>query len=141
MIDIVPFEAWHLDWINLQASQQMLSPSLTHHYGRSLQCAGPAYTALHGCEVLACAGIVEFWAGRAQVWSLLSDSMPQYRKSIHRAVKGFLLGYRVRRLECVVDPRAEASMRWARHLGFRYEGTMHAYTPGGEDQLMYVRIE
>ena len=141
MIDIVPFEEWHLDWINLQASQATLSPMLTHQYGRSLQCSGPAYTAFRGCEVLACAGVVELWRGRAQVWSLLSDSMPKYRKTIHKAVKGFLDGYRVRRLECVIDPRSETAKRWAQHLGFIYEGTMHAYTPDGENQLMYVRIE
>lgn len=140
-IDVVPFQPWHLEWLNVQASQAMLSRSLTQHYGRSLVNAGPCYSAFAGMEVIACAGVVEFWAGRSQVWSLLSSQMPQYRKAIHKAVKGFLTGYRVRRLECVVDPRSEASMRWATHLGFHVEHLMRAYTPGGDDQLMYVRLE
>ena len=119
----------------------MLSPSLTMHYGRSLELAGPCYSAFVGMDVIACAGIVEFWPGRSQAWSLLSDQMPQYRKAIHKAVKGFLADYRVRRLECVVDPRSETSMRWATHLGFHVEHLMRAYTPQGDDQLMYVRLE
>lgn len=141
MIDIVPFAAWHLDWLNLQATQRVLSPLLTIQYGQSLERAGPCYSAFVGMDVIACAGVVEIWAGRAQVWSLLSVSMPRYRKAVHKAVKRFLDGYRVRRLECVIDPRLETAKRWARHLGFIYEGTMYAYTPEGENQLMYVRIE
>lgn len=119
----------------------MLASSLTPAYGRSLQQAGPCYSAFVGNQVIACAGIVEIWTGRAQVWSLLSDQMPQYRKTIHRAVQQFLAGYRVRRLECIVDPRSAAAVRWARHLGFKYESTMRRYTPGGEDQFMMVREE
>lgn len=140
-VEIVPFQAWHLDWLNLQASQARLSASLTVQYGRSLEVAGPCYSAFAGDQVIACAGVVEFWKGRAQVWSLLSDSMPMYKKAIHRAVKCFLKGYRVRRLECVVDPRSEASMRWAKHLGFYVEHPMACYTPDGDDQIMYVRLE
>src|SRR5688572_9620864 len=140
-VDIVPFEAWHLEWIELQASQLALSSSLTQQYGRSLEVAGPCYSAFAGMDVIACAGIVEFWPGRAMVWSLLSSQMPSYRKSVHKAVKGFLDGYRVRRLECVVDPRSEAAIRWAIRLGFHVEHLMEAYTPQGEDQLMFVRIQ
>jgi hypothetical protein len=137
----VPFEAWHLDWLNLQETQRMLSPLLTQQYGRSLELAGPCYSAFCGQQVLACCGVVELWPGRAQVWSLLSVWMPQYRKTIHQAVKTFLTGYRVRRLECVVDPRSETAMRWASHLGFIVESRMEQYTPNGDDQLMYVRME
>lgn len=125
----------------MQASQARLSASLTVQYGRSLEAAGPCYSAFCGERVIACAGIVEFWQGRSQVWSLLSESMQSHKKAIHRAVKSFLKGYRVRRLECVVDPRSDASMRWAEHLGFHVEHPMACYTPDGDDQLMYVRIE
>lgn len=118
-----------------------LSSSLTHVYGHSLAVAGPCYSAVSGMDVIACAGIVEFWTGRAMVWSLLSAEMPRYKKSIHAAVYRFLKGYRVRRLECVVDPRHEAAKRWAERLGFHVERLMPLYTPNGEDQLMYVRLE
>jgi hypothetical protein len=137
----VPFEPWHLDWLQLQPAQVALSSTLTVAHGQFLQQAGPCYSAFVGMDVIACAGVVEFWTGRAQVWSLLSEQMPQHTRTIHRAVKRFLADYRVARLECVVDPRSLAACRWAEHLGFVLEGPMPKYTPAGETQLMLVRLE
>jgi hypothetical protein len=137
----VPFEPWHLEWLNLQASQMMLSQSLTQQYGASLKSTGPCYSAFAGSEVIACAGVVEFWPGRAQVWSLLSDKLPLYQKSIHKAVKQFLKGYRCRRLECVVDPYSEPAFAWAKRLGFQFESYMERYTPDGKMQAMMTRLE
>lgn len=93
-----------------------------------------------GSTVVACAGIIEIWAGRAQVWSLLSHDFPRYHRSVHKAVKTFLLDYHTRRLECIVDPKLPEAMRWAERLGFQVEGRMASYTPNGDDQLMYVRF-
>ncbi len=118
-----------------------LSSNLTLNYGQSLVTLGPCFTGFVGMTVVACAGIVEFWPGRSMVWSLLSVHMPLYRKSVHKAVKGFLDGYRVRRLECVVDPRSKAAICWAERLMFHVESRVEAYTPDGDDQLMMVRIQ
>jgi hypothetical protein len=137
----VPFRAWHLEWLTLQESQMALSRNLTMVYGQTLEQAGPAYSAFVGATVIACAGVVEFWKGRAQVWSLLSDQLPQYKKSVHKGVKTFLDQYRIRRLECVVDPRCEPAKRWAERLGFYLESSMPNYTPNGDRQLMFVRLE
>lgn len=139
-VDIVPFEAWHLQWLKIQASQSATWMPLTLAYGQALKGAGPCYSAFAGADVIACAGVMNFWEGRAMVWSLLSDQMPEYRKVIHRAVKNFLNGCVVRRLECTIDPRSEAAKRWATHLGFRYESTMPGYTPLGETQELWVRF-
>ena len=119
----------------------MLAASLNLTYGTALAQAGPCYTAFVGSEVIACAGVVEFWTGRAQVWSLLSHQMPRYRKAIHRAVKTFLAGYRVRRLECLIDPSSASALNWAQHLGFHVEHRLTAYLPNGDDQLLMVRME
>src|SRR5262245_31221646 len=94
-LEIVPFKAWHLEWLNLQQSQAFLSPLLTRQYGQALEAAGWCFSAFAGKNVIACAGVVWFWEGRAQVWSLMSDEMPKYRKSVHKAVKHFLRDYRI----------------------------------------------
>jgi hypothetical protein len=138
---VVPFQPWHAIWLTLQRSQQDLASTLTLEYGHSLRLSGPCYTAFAGGTVIACAGVVEIWKGRAQVWSLLSDQFPVYRKAIHKAVKTFLRDYRMRRLECVIDPNNPAARRWAEHLGFEFEGYMYGYTPNGETQMMLVRLE
>ena len=139
--DIVPFEPWHLHWLTLQPTQAHLKELLTDAHGAAIQKAGPAYTAFVGYEVIACAGIIQMWPGRAQVWSLLSDKMPDYARDIHRAVRNYLRAYRVRRLECIVDPRHAAAVRWAKHLGFTYESTMEAYDMHGNDQHLFVRLQ
>ncbi|MDH4186782.1 MAG: hypothetical protein OEV08_07285 [Nitrospira sp.] len=136
----MPFEAWHLRYLELQPSQAAHATHLTQQHGEALVVAGPAFTAFVGMEVIACAGVMEIWPGRAQVWSLLSWRMPTYYRDVHRAVKKFLRGYTVRRLECVVDPRHAEAVRWAKHLGFTYESTMPGYTPLGDTQAMYVRF-
>lgn len=136
----MPFEPWHLHWLTLQPTQAHLTELLTDAHGEAIQKAGPCYSAFVGYDVIACAGIIQMWPGRAQVWSLLSDKLPLYARDIHRAVKNYLLAYRVRRLECIVDPRHEAAVRWAEHLGFVKEGVMRAYDMQGNDQAMYVRL-
>lgn len=139
-LTVVPFEPWHLLWMTLQPSQQILATTLTVEHGESLRQAGPCYTGLAGATVVACAGIMEFWPGRAQAWALLSEEFPSYIKDIHRAVRAFLETYTVARLECVVDPQYPETLRWAEHLGFTHETSMPNYTPQGETRLMYVRL-
>ena len=112
---------------------------LTLAYGEALKTAGPCYSAFVGADVIACAGVMQFWTGRAMVWSLLSDQMPTYRKAIYKGIKSFLDGYQCRRLECTIDPRSDRAKRLARHLGFTYESTMPGYTPLGDTQEMWVR--
>lgn len=138
---IVPFESWHLQWLTVQTEQDWVA--LTPEYGMALQAAGPAFTAFAGMDVLACAGIIPIWQGRAQVWSLLSEAIhgSVHRRGIHKAVKSYIRDYRVRRLECTVDPRSARAVKWARTLGFHYEGTMTSYTPLGDTMDLYVRLE
>lgn len=90
--------------------------------------------------VVACAGVILCWADRAQAWSMLSAEIGTHVVSIHRAVARFLAAYPVRRLECTVDPRSAAAVRWVTRLGFQYEGTMAAYTPLGDTMDLYARI-
>jgi hypothetical protein len=137
----VPFEPWHFAWLAVQEGQQPLWTPLTPEYGVAMQQGGPCFSAFVGTDVIACAGVLHLWNGRAQVWSLLSDRMPEFAKPIHKAVKDFLTGFRVRRLECTVDPQSERAIRWAEHLGFRQEGFLSRFTPNGDDQLMMVRIQ
>lgn len=132
----MPFEPWHLEWLSVPQPI-----ALTMEYGQMLSSAGPAYSAFAGSTVVACAGVVQFWQGRSQAWALISEHMPRYQKSVHKAVKKFLQFYQVKRLECVVDPRHDAAIRWAERLGFESESVMPSYTPNGDLQLMMVRLQ
>ena len=134
----MPFEPWHLEWLTDTTAQAWLGKDLT--YGAMLQKAGPCYTAFAGDQVIACAGVLPIWEGRAQAWSLLSTALPQYVMGVHRGVKRFLDTYPIRRLECTVDPRSATAIRWAERLGFVREGTMPGYTPQGDTMDLYARV-
>ena len=79
-VDIVPFQPWHLEWLSLQESQMVLSPLLTRTYGHALATSGPCYSAFVGNQVIACAGVVEFWTGRAQAVSYTHLTLPTNRE-------------------------------------------------------------
>ncbi len=134
----MPFEPWHLEWLTETTAQAWLGRSRA--YAVSIKNGGPAYSAFVGLEVVACAGVIQQWEGRAQAWSLLSVSVPHYARPVFAATKRFLLSYESRRIECTVDPRSAAAKNWARHLGFTYEGLMQAYTPQGDDMELWALV-
>lgn len=135
---MVPFEPWHLTWLVETTASAWLGKDLV--YGRSLQNGGPCFTAFAGMEVVACAGVVQQWEGRAQAWSLLSVMHMTYKKSLFLAVKRFLDHYPMRRVECTVDPRSVQAKNWAKHLGFTYEGLARKYTPHGDDMELWAMV-
>lgn len=112
----------------------------TPEYAQALKAAGPAYTAMAGMQVIACAGAFLYWEGRAQAWSVLSVEVERYILRIHRAVVRFLNAYPVRRIEIDVDPRSPLAVKWATRLGFVYEGRRPSFTPNGVTMDLYARI-
>lgn len=111
---------------------------LTFEYGQALESAGGGFTAFEGDRVIAAAGIVTCWPGRGQVWALITPAMRARSMVIHRAVCRAIRAYEGIRLECVIDPLFEASVRWAGALGFEYESTMARYGIDGRTMDMYV---
>ena len=116
-----------------------MAVDLTEEYAKSLELAGPCFSAWAGPELIAVAGVVEFWPGRAQVWALMSSRITEYGGLVHRRVVQYLKSYHVRRLECIIDPRFPDSSLWAVRLGFFFESKMKAYGFHGQDMDMYVK--
>lgn len=139
-LDVVPFEAWHLKFLRLRPEQQRIGVDVDSEYARALQEAGNGFSGWAGSEVIAAAGIITFWPGRAQVWGMFSYLMPVYGALVHRHVLRYIQRYPATRLECVIDPAFPVSIEWAKRLGFRYESRMKKYGVMGQDMLMYVRV-
>lgn len=135
----MPFEPWHLSAMQLRQEQQIVAVDLTPEYCRALASAGEAFSAWAGPDLIAVAGVVHFWPGRAQVWSLMSWRIREYGGVIHRYVKRYIQRHPVRRLECIIDPRFPASETWAQRLGFVFESRMKGYGYHGQDMDMYVK--
>lgn len=97
---------------------------------------GPAFTGWWDGVPVACAGLTLPWPGLAQAWALWGPEAPRHARRVHAAVihrLGLLMQkHRLRRVEAVVDAGAAQSLRWARHLGFRWEADLPKYGPAGE---------
>lgn len=138
---IVAFKPHHLESLRLQDSQAVVQPMLADPtYGESLVEAGPAYSAVDGDAVFACAGLFPLWDGRACAWALIAAEAGQHFVAIHKAVRRALTLHAFRRVETVVRTDFAAGHRWARMLGFQREATMRGYAPDGHDYDLYARV-
>lgn len=140
-MNIVAFEPHHLGRLLLQPSQAIMQPVLSDPgYGPSLAQAGPAYAAVDGDTVVACAGLIHQWPGRAVAWALIAAEAGPHMVSIHKAVRRAMDIFEARRIETAVATNFEQGHRWVKMLGFEREGTMRAYTPDGRDCDLYAMI-
>lgn len=109
-------------------------------YGASIERGPYAFTGVADSEVIACAGVVMEWAGRGMCWAIVGENAGPHFRAVHRAVSGFLAQTNIRRLEMVVKKGFPEAHRWARMLGFKMEGCMHAYSPAGDDYYLYAKV-
>ena len=140
MIQVVPFKAEHIAAIRLQEAQAYLSDWVTDEQAEALE-SQLSYTAMLEGEPVGAAGIIHQWMGRALAWAYVGDVGPRQFIHIHRAVKHFLDGCYVQRIEMTVDCDFPAAHRWAKMLGFKMEAErMKAYRPDGGDCALYARV-
>lgn len=112
-------------------------------YARALAIPGNSFTALDGDRVIACSGCVEVWDNRAMAWALVSQDAGRHMLGVHRAVHGFLMAAKWRRVEAYVDAGFDAGMRWMDLLGFQLETPepMRAFRPDGGDCFLFSRTK
>lgn len=99
-----------------------------------------AHTIRVGGRTVALVGMTFFHPDRAETWGVLSKDCTEEFLAIHKVVRKYLSGWAGTRLESVVEVGFEPGHRWAQALGFKYEGLMRGYLPGGKDAIMYVRF-
>ena len=140
-MDIVPYRAEHLMAIAAQEGQQHLAKYVSHGHALALE-KTQAFTALFDGEPLGCAGAIEHWGGRWEVWSYLSEGLtPKTFIQIHYAAKRFFEVFEGRRLEAYVNCDFDNGHRWIKALGFELEHPrLRKYWPDGQDAALYVRI-
>lgn len=142
MMQIVPFEAAHLQAIEVQGHQALVRPLLdSPDYIAALK-SGPAYTALEGETVHACAGLIVHWPGRAHAWTILAGKLNRRMLLIHRAIMGYLVECPIARIEAAVECDFPEGHRWMRLLGFVCEAPrMEHYMPDGSAAALYARVK
>lgn len=141
-MNIVPYQPHHLENLLLQPSQEGVRRYFGNpDYGKMLEVPGLAFTGMDGDRVIAMAGVLPRWEGRAEAWALLSGDLKRHFVQIHRAVLRFLEGTDIRRIETAVDANFPEGLAWAGMLGFKNEGLMRGYTPEGRDCYRFARVK
>lgn len=92
-------------------------------------------------RILACGGVVEWWANRGDAWMMFNNDCRVDFLKIHNAVKRFLDVCPLRRIEATVDYNFVAGHRWIKLLGFTLEAPrLRAYTMDGRDVALYSLV-
>lgn len=113
-------------------------PGDWRQHGPAMLAAGPCWTALHDGTVLACAGLVLHWRGRAGTWCMISADMPRrawpwLHKQIARRLPDAMRQLALRRVEAEALTGWQPGQRWLHLLGFQPEGTAPAFGHDGSD--------
>lgn len=134
-MNVVPFDPQHLRDMTPQAAQRVeFTPeAMAADYGQ-------AWTGMVDGKPVACAGLVEMWAGRAYAWAVLSKDVGPHLLRVTREIRFRLDAAPFGRVEMAVDAKFSNGCRWAERLGFRLESLAGKYLPGGRDAFIYVRI-
>ena len=141
MIVIEQLTLDHARSMNIQEAQLSVGPLLaSDEYIESLIAAGPAYALKVDGITMIMAGVSIYWKGRAYAWAIVSKLAGSHMKLITKEVRKFLAQSDIKRIETAVDCRFDAGHRWAKLLGFTYEGTMRSWGPQGDDFDLYSRI-
>ena len=144
MIEVIEFEPRHFTDLILQDAQALAQPLLmTDEYAEMLMDGGPHFSALVDGIVIGCAGVLVADAEphRGVAWALIAEDIGKDLYHMHKAVKRFLEGTPIIRVEMSVNYNFDPGHRWARMLGFKAEGVMRKYYPDGSDAIMYARVQ
>ena len=145
MLRIIPYRPEHLQDLKLQPAQ---SDHVQHlpdpTYAKALAWPEYSITALKGDQVEACAGLYPCTEKRWYGWSLIGSNLTKrewvaFSDEIRvHLVKAHMNG--VRRIETIVEARFEPGIIWAKHLGFKPEGYLRAYSEAGRDCYIFARV-
>ena len=127
--------------LNLQPEQKGIESYMTQEAAMALSIAGPAFTVESNNSIIACIGVVEHHANRAEAWALLSENCGPYLRRITVAVFGWLRQCQYARVEANVAIDFNAGHKWAKLLGFEQEGQERkSFFHDGRSAITYVRL-
>ena len=132
-IKAIPFEGWHLDWIDVQDAQKAELAKVTAEQRNALA-RQKSWTATDGERLLMCGGLIPIVSEcRALAWTFMGKVGRKEFLELHHKVRKYIRDAKYPRLEMEVKDDFAEGHRWARALGFHQE-------PMGGGHTLYVRI-
>lgn len=143
MINIIPFEKWHLQQLKLQPHEQEMLDN-----GRFLSTVTASGNDCRACfydgKLLGIGGYLTLWPGVLEIFVVPSVYVFEYPIVVYKTIfKSCLLLKsmpNIHRLQTGVldDPRR---VKFMKQLGFVEEGRMNQYTKSKEDYLMMAWVK
>jgi hypothetical protein len=131
-----PFHPAHLLEIELQrATPKDVSLFSDPGYGEALAHGDSRSVFDEAGKVRACLGVFEFMPGLGIAWAMFSPGSWRLLPEISAMAADYLSACRFRRIEAHMNPRFRASLRWAKRMGFQFEGVMRQHSPAGDAHL------
>jgi len=106
------------------------------------QC-GPCITAFVHNRPVAMFGLVFFWKGVGEAWSLFTEESRRYPIAMTKGANAFFdscqILFNLHRIQITVKCDDQRAVLWAKHLHFIKEGTMLNYSADQDDTFMMRR--
>ena len=142
--EIIPFKPEHWDMIEFREFEHKTMGQFLEGIRIKVGAVGPAYTGLVDGKVAGFAGVMLMWPGVGEGWILGSDLFSEHKLWFARNVKKYMIKimntHDLHRVQTTVAHGHTALIRLVEFLGMKFEGRLRNYGPGGEDYLMYGRI-
>jgi hypothetical protein len=137
---VIPFHVEHY----IEATREMALEIAPREAALLYRKTGPAWTAMVGDQVAACAGIIVLHHGLGEAWAVVTPLGLANVRFVHRAVRDGLQAiiqeHSLIRVQAKVIAGFFPGRLWAAHLGFREESRMPLAAPGGRDFIMCVQF-
>jgi len=139
------FRASDLAGLSLQPAQRdaQVIQKPGSQIGEVLEATGMSWSAIAGDTLVACAGIVPVWQGRAAAWALFGE-IPRgcwtaiTRKVKHEIADAHSAGWW--RIEATARSDFAPACRWLEMLGFEIEGLAKAYDLSRRDHILFGHV-
>lgn len=141
MIKLVPYTPAHLSRFIPKGEFQDLRRDLSDAHIRP---SVNMLTLLRGEEVVCIAGVNKQREGAGEVWLIPGVLVDRYKLEFYKAVKKVVafchlkLGFH--RLEMAVNISTPYADKWAKNLGFEFEGIARFYDSIGNDCKIYSSV-
>ena len=139
MIAVRQFVPDDLFALALQPRQKQVFVATTE-YAESLVQAGPAFSVHADDELIGCVGLMNQWDGYARAYAFLGENAGKHLLSFTRQVKPWLAARPERRIDAAVETDFVQGLKWARCLGFQFEGVMKKYF-GARDCALFSMVK
>lgn len=145
---VVPFERSHFTKLRVRPLENLIKDSIqlteTEWAQTIKDDAVEAYTVFLDDELFFIGGLSVLWAGVGEVWVVGTPIINNNKKSFFKLIKYylnyFIKKYELKRCQAQVQEwdGMEPYLRFAKRIGFKFEGRLHNYCGGSINNLMFA---